>query len=416
MTTTKKLLSINKYHYRRGGAEAVYFDHAALFESLGWQNAFFSMQHPKNEPCEQQQYFVEEIELGHLYGFWEKTRKAAKIVYSFEARARLAALLDDYAPDIAHVHSAYHQISPSILSLLKERGIPVVLTAHDLKILCPAYTMLSNGSVCEACKGGKVWNVATRKCIKGSATLSSLIALEAMVHGALKSYRHNVNRVVTPSRFYRDKFVEWGWPESQLLYVPNYVDASQFEPEYSAGDYFFYFGRLVRDKGVHTLIRAAADADVPLLIAGTGPHTDEFKALAAELGARVQFLGFRSGDDLHDLIKKARAVVLPSEWYENAPISLLEAYAFGTPVIGADIGGIPEMINTGETGWLFESGSIESLSEALDTVNRMSAADLEDAGRAARQHVEQHYNPAVYRESMQQLYSELLTGHTHPAS
>jgi len=407
MTTTGKLLSINKYHYRRGGAEAVYFDHAALFESLGWENAFFSMQHPKNKPCAQQEYFVEEIELGHQYGLREKISKAAKIVYSFEARSRLAALLDEFSPDIAHVHSAYHQISPSILSLLKQRGIPVVLTAHDLKILCPAYTMLSNGSVCEACKGGKVWNVATRRCIKGSVALSSLIALEAMVHGVLKSYSGNVDRVVTPSRFYRDKFIEWGWSADQLLYVPNYVDASQFEPEYGGGDYFFYFGRLVRDKGVHTLIRAAADADVTLLIAGTGPHADEFRELATELRARVEFLGFRSGNDLHNLIRNARAVVLPSEWYENAPISLLEAYAFGTPVIGADIGGIPEMISAGETGWLFESGSTESLASALGKVIHLSDAELESAGRAARQHVEQHYTPAIYRESMQQLYSEL---------
>ena len=409
MKSAGKLLSINKYHYRRGGAEAVYFDHAALFESLGWDNAFFSMQHPKNEPCAQQKYFVEEIELGHLYGIREKISKAAKIVYSFEARAKLSALLDDFSPDIAHVHSAYHQISPSILSLLRQRGVPVVLTAHDLKILCPAYTMLSNGSVCEACKGGKVWNVATRRCIKGSVSLSSLIALEAMVHGVLKSYGNNVDRVVTPSRFYRDKFIEWGWPPSQLLYVPNYVDAAQFEPEYGGGDYFFYFGRLVRDKGVHTLIRAAANADVPLLIAGTGPHADEFKELATQLQARVEFLGFRSGDDLHKLIRDARAVVLPSEWYENAPISLLEAYAFGTPVVGADIGGIPEMISAGETGWLFESGSTGSLADALNKVNHLSDADLESAGRAARLHVEQHYTPAIYRDSMQQLYSELLS-------
>jgi glycosyltransferase involved in cell wall biosynthesis len=407
MATTGKLLSINKYHYRRGGAEAVYFDHAALFESLGWENAFFSMQHPKNEPCDQQEYFVEEIELGHLYGLQEKITKAAKIVYSFEARSKLAALLQEFSPDIAHVHSVYHQISPSILPLLKQRGIPVVLTAHDLKILCPAYTMLSNGRVCEACKGGKVWNVAMRKCIKGSVALSSLIALEAMVHGALKSYSSNVDRVVTPSRFYRDKFIEWGWPASQLLYVPNYVDASQFEPEYGRGEYFFYFGRLVRDKGVHTLIRSAADADVPLLIAGTGPHVAEFKELAANLGARVKFLGFRSGDGLHDLIRNARAVVLPSEWYENAPISLLEAYAFGTPVIGADIGGIPEMISAGETGWLFESGSTESLIQVLNKVNQLSEGELAAAGRAARHHVERHYTPAIYQESMQQLYSEL---------
>ena len=227
MSNPGKLLSINNYHYRRGGAEAVYFNHAALFSELGWDTAFFAMHHPKNRDSAQQEFFVDEIELGREKGFLHKLVLAPKIVYSLEARRKLGALLDNFSADIAHIHSVYHHISPSVLSLLKQRGVPVVLTAHDLKLLCPAYTMLSNGKVCEDCLGGKTWNVTRKRCIKGSTALSLLVGIEAFVHGLLKSYGDNVAKIIAPSQFYRDKFVEWGWPEQQLQYIPNYVESGQ---------------------------------------------------------------------------------------------------------------------------------------------------------------------------------------------
>jgi len=408
VSTPARLLSINNYHYRRGGAEAVYFDHDQLFRELGWDTAFFSMQHDKNVASEWSAYFVDEIELGRDYGLLNKLAMAPKIIYSLEARRKLGDLLECFLPDIAHVHSVYHHISPAVLPLLRDRGVPVVLTAHDLKLLCPAYTMLSQGAVCEACRPNRVWNVAKRRCIKGSLPLSALIGIESAVHRLLDIYGRHVDRVVAPSRFYRDKFIEWGWPEQQVTYIPNYVQVGEFAPRFVAGDYFLYFGRLVRDKGVQTLITAAAEASVPLKIAGTGPHADEFKQLAAALNAEIEFLGFCAGDALHTLIRDARAVVLPSEWYENAPISVLEAYALGTPVLGADIGGIPEMLEPDVTGWLFPSGDAGVLAERLRAVAALPAEHLEASGRAARARVELHYTPTVYSEAMQALYAELL--------
>jgi glycosyltransferase involved in cell wall biosynthesis len=403
----QRLLSINNYHYRRGGAEAVYFDHDALFRSLGWETAFFSMQHPKNEPSDYSRFFVDEIELGHDYSLFSKLAMAPKIIYSREARRKLAALLDAFPADVAHVHSVYHHISPAILPLLHERDIPVVLTAHDLKLLCPAYTMLSNGEICEACKPNKVWNVAAKRCIKGSLPLSALIGIESGVHRLLNIYGKNVARVVAPSRFYRDKFIEWGWPAAQVEYIPNYVNVEQFSPAFKPADYFLYFGRLVKDKGVHTLIAASAQAGVKLKVAGTGPHADEFAKLAVDLNADVEFLGFRSGAELHALIRDARAVVLPSEWYENAPISVLEAYALGTPVIGADIGGIPEMIDRDQTGWLFASGATDELAAALQRAAALPVDAYEAMGRSARARVEADYTAAVYTQAMRQLYKAL---------
>lgn len=403
-----QLLSINSYHYRRGGSDAVYFDHAALFESQGWRNAFFSMRHACNLPSEWERHFIDELEFGQDYGLLQKLRMAGKVVYSFEAQRRLRGLLAEFRPDVAHLHCIYHHHSPSILSVLKDAGVPMVLTAHDLKIACPAYKMLNRGGVCERCKTGSVLNVVTHRCVRDSLAASAIVAVESALHrpgGWLDSWRRHLDRVVCPSRFYVEKLVEWGWPRERLRHIPNVVDATAFEPDFRPGDGLLYFGRLAPEKGLSTLLRAAAKARVPLKIAGSGPEDEALRRLNDELGRPAEFLGFRSGADLHTLIRGARAVVLPSEWYENAPMSVLEAYALGKPVLGADIGGIPELIEPGRTGWIFKSGDVDALAEAIARVQ--ATTDLEAMGRAAREQVLTRFNRDRYLQSMLALYAEL---------
>lgn len=409
-TPMPKLLNVNSYHYRRGGSDAVYFDHAALLASQGWDNGFFSMQHPKNEATPWSRYFIDELEFGHSYSLRQKLAMAAKVVYSFEAQRKLRALLQDFPADVAHLHCIYHHLSPSILPVLREAGVPVVLTAHDLKIACPAYKMLNAGGVCERCKTGSVLNVIKHRCVRDSLGASAIVAVESGLHGLrgpLDSYRRHVSRVVAPSRFYVEKLVEWGWPREQLCYIPNYVDAAVFEPQYEPGDYLLYFGRLAPEKGVATLLRAAAQSGVALKLAGTGPEDEALRRLAAELGVDAQFLGFQSGAALHALIRGARAVVLPSEWYENAPMSVLESFAFGKPVLGAQIGGIPEMIEAGLSGWTFASGDVAALVERLREIRATPDVRIAEMGRAARATVAQRFHRAGYLQQMLALYAEL---------
>jgi glycosyltransferase involved in cell wall biosynthesis len=223
----------------------------------------------------------------------------------------------------------------------------------------------------------------------------------------MQIYRKHLAKVVVPSRFFLEKFVEWGWSRDQFAYIPNYIDALQFSPNPEPGSFFLYLGRLAPEKGLATLMRAAKLARVKLKVAGSGPLESELHALQGELDGDVEFLGFRSGEDLHALIREARAVVLPSEWYENAPMSVLESFASGTPVIGAGIGGIPELIEDGETGWCFESGNISELTEALRAVQQMPNSAVEQIGKAARALVEQRFNPEGYVSSMLTLYSSL---------
>lgn len=398
------MLAINNYYYRRGGAEAVFFEQNRLFEELGWQVVPFAMRHEENLPSDWDRFFVDEIEFGKNYSFFQQARLAQKVIYSFEARRQVNRLIENARPELAHAHNVYHHLSPSIFGALAANEIPTFLTLHDLKIACPAYKMLAHDGLCERCKGGAIWNVVQNRCVKNSLPLSAVVMLEAAAHRVLGSYSKGVTRFIVPSRFYLEKFVEWGWPRERFVHIPNSVDVQALLPSGAPGKAFVFFGRLAPEKGLLTLVRAAALARVKVLIVGSGPEEEKLRNLVHEIGADVEFLGHRTGERLFGLIRSARAVVLPSEWYENAPVSVMEAYALQRPVIGANIGGIPELIRHGETGWIFQSGDIEGLAKAMSHVAGLSDSAVLKMGASGRAWMESEFSPALYREKLLNLY------------
>ncbi len=402
-----KLLSINSYHYRRGGAEVVFLEHNRLFGEIGWQVVPFAMHHPKNLPTEWESNFADEIEFGEKYSLWQKMVMASKVIYSFEARQKISRLIKIVQPDIAHAHNVYHHLSPSFFSVLKAQNIPTVMTLHDLKLACPAYKMLTYDGICERCKGGSIWNVVKHKCVKNSGVLSTVIMLETLVHRLLGCYSKGVDRFVVPSRFYLEKMVEWGWQRDQFTYIPNFVDVDHLLPSGEPGEAFVYFGRLGPEKGLSTFVRAVASANVKGWIVGTGPEEEMLRRLVNETEADVEFLGYRSGESLFNTIRDARAVVLPSEWYENAPMSIMEAYALERPVIGANIGGIPELIREGETGALFSSGNADDLAECMRRFSIMSKENILSMGKVGRIWMMQDFTTVRYRERILELYRDL---------
>ncbi|WP_162233488.1 MULTISPECIES: glycosyltransferase [unclassified Sphingomonas] len=402
-----KLLSINSYHYRRGGSDAVYLDHARLFTGNGWENRFFSMKHPRNLPTEDDRHFIELVDSEYASGAAAKLNVALRTIYNPDSVTKVRRILGEYRPDVAHIHCAYHHITPSILPVLTDHGVPIVITAHDLKILCPAYKMMNAGGICERCKTGSVWNVASHRCVKDSLGASLIVGAEAALYRRMDSYRKHVALVVSPSKFYRDKFLEWGWPEDRIAHVPNFsapVDA-RFIQDYSAP--ITYFGRLAPEKGLSTLVRAAAAASVPVEIIGSGPSLPEISALIASLNAPVVLRGRLDGDALWDAVGRARAIVLPSEWYENGPMSVLEAFYLERPVLGADIGGIPEMIADADGGWLFESGNVTALAQALRTVDDTGTAQLAERGRSGSAYARVVHSSERYFDSVARLYAGL---------
>ena len=402
------LLSINNYYYARGGAEVLFMQHNGMLAAAGWSVVPFCMRNDNNQPTPWSYEFVEEIELDDWHdGPATKLRKGVKAVYSLEARAKVKDLLDRVAPDVCHAHNVYHHLSPSILAVIHGRGVPLVMTLHDLKLACPAYSMLARDGVCERCRGGRLFNVLTQRCMKGSALLSLLVMFESYLHRFLGSYVDNVDRFLVPSRFYLEKFVEWGFDRAQFRYLPNFVDSQRYEPAFEPGRRFAYVGRLSREKGVATLIEAAALAGVPLDIVGTGRAEHGLRALAEQRSADVRFHGYQSGQALHAAIAGARAVVVPSEWYENAPLTVLEAYALGKPVIASAIGGLPELVEEGETGWTFEPGSAEALAERLALVAALDDTGVERVGKSARRRVVRDFGPERYLDGIRDVYCEL---------
>jgi glycosyltransferase involved in cell wall biosynthesis len=411
LTTTGKpghLLSVNAFHYRRGGADNVYFEHARLAQEWGWETSFFSMHHAENLPSPDAVHFAEEIDYTRSGSLGKRLVQAGRVIYSFEAQRKLAGLLDTRSIDIAHVHNIYHHQSPSILVELKKRGIPTVLTAHDLKLACPAYTMLNATGICERCKGGRTWNVLRHQCIKGSFAASALIMVESSIHKAFNIYGRHLDKIVTPSRFYRDKLIEWGLSADQIVHIPNFIsDKPNLIPKIG-GDHILYFGRLSAEKGLATLIRAAAHSGVPVKLVGRGPQEAELRALVEELNAPVSFMGFQSGENLWALVDDARAIVLPSEWYENGPLSALEALQRGKGLIGANIGGIPEIVIEGETGWLFQSGNVDDLARALRLVLGLDNAHLAAIAQNCQKMVMEQFSEERYSRAMLDLYGDLL--------
>ena len=403
---TATLLSINNYYYPRGGAEVVFFRHNGMLNDAGFRVVPFAMNHRLNVGGSERSEFASELEYGgESDGLVTKIRKGLKAVYSFEARSKLARLIDRSAPDVCHAHNVYHHLSPSILGLVRARGIPLVMTLHDLKIACPAYSMLSHDGVCERCRDGRLYQVVTHRCMKGSLALSALVMVESYLHLLLGSYSRNVDRFLVPSRFYLHKLVDWGFPAERFEYVPNFVSAGSFEACYAPGTRFVYFGRLAREKGIATLIRAAAEAKVGVDVIGAGPDEPELRALAHD--GDVRFLGFMTGANLNAAVSSARAVVVPSEWYENAPLAVLEAAALGKPLIVARIGGLPELVIENTSGWSFVSGSVAELAATLRRVADLPDAEVAAAGMAARHHVEHEFSPRRYLERIRSVYSRL---------
>jgi glycosyltransferase involved in cell wall biosynthesis len=401
------LLSVNNYHYPRGGADAMYLAHGAAFETLGWRHAWFSMKHPRNRPTPWSEYFPEEIEFGHAYSPVERIGKAAASIWSIQAQQRLKALVRQFKPDVAHLHNIYHHLSPSILATLREAGIPTVMTAHDFKIACPNYRMYTQGQVCERCRGGNVANALVHRCVRDSVLASALVSVEALVHRSLRSWHRGPDLIVAPSQFVIDKMVSWGFDARRFVLIRNPVDATRIAPQPAPGKDFVYIGRLSVEKGLDCLIEAVRRSGVSLTVAGEGPLGDLMSQAVAASQGRIRWLGRLEADRVQELLRSARAVVVPSQWYENAPLSVLEAFAAAKPVIATQMGGLPEMVTHGKTGWLVPVAQPDALAGMLAAVQSLPDDQVSEVGRAAREFALTEHGWDRYLARMRALYQTL---------
>ena len=400
-----RILLVNKYFYRKGGAETYFFALAEGLRALGHEIAFFSMQHPNNEPSYWSKYVVSEKDyVGDISAF-KKVQEASTLIYSFEARRKFEALLEEFKPDVIHMNNVHRQLTLSILDApyLKKHHVPVVYTAHDYILLCPAYTMVNGrGEVCDACLDKHFIHATKNVCVKGSRIKSALATMEAEFLKFHHAYS-KIDLIIAPSQFMRSKLDEGGFAgktvamqnfltDSQMAMGARVANTHKFEDaQAGARPYFLFFGRLSKEKGILTLVRAflqaaglvGGNADAQsddqsaqvlpvtwdLHIVGDGPERGAIEQLIASAGpqaaSRIHLLGYKSGEELQREVGNARFSVLSSEWRENMPYSGLESLAAQTPIIGAKIGGIPELVEESRTGFTFESGNIADLKDGL---------------------------------------------------
>ena len=404
-----RILHVNKFLYRRGGAEGYMLDVAALQRAAGHEVAHFGMAHPQNEPMPYAAHFPSHVEFEPApSGAAGKVRGMGRMMWSRSARRGVEAVLDDFRPDVVHLHNIYHQLSPSVLAPIRDRALPAVMTLHDYKLACPTYRFLDHGRPCEACLTHRFWEPLRRRCNAGSLAASAVNAVELSVHTLTGAYAP-VGIFACPSRFLEAKMRQGRVFPDRLRWNPNFVDVNGIRVATEPGKgRVAYAGRLSDEKGVDTLIAAvAATPGLEVDIAGEGPIRPSLEAQAAELGvaARVRFLGRLGLPAVHDLLRASSVAVCPSRWYENMPLAILEAFACGVPVVGTGLGGIPELIEPGVDGAIVPPNDARALGAALRDLadDPVRAHALGAAGRAK---VERDFSSDAHLERLWRLYDE----------
>lgn len=402
-----KVLQIDKYFYLKGGAETVFFNTIDLLEENGHQVIPFCLNSIKNRTSVYNKYFVNYPELSES-SILTKIKKAPAFLYNLESAKKIEQLILKEKPDIAHIHLLFNGISVSILPILRKYKIPIIMTAHDYRLICPAYTF-TNGKqeLCEKCKESKqYWKCITNKCSKGNLPNSILLSLDTYFRESFYPPVELIDKFIFVSKFSQNKHVE-----ANEIYEKKSAHLYNFTPivkdcNIIKEKYLLYFGRISEEKGISTLIKAMkAFPDIQLKIAGTGPLLQELSRNKAD---NITFLGFKEGQELKELISKAAFVVVPSEWYENNPLTIIESMTLGTPVIGSNIGGIPELINKNVTGYLFSPGSVNELTEAIKSAITLNSEKYQQMVEATQHYAFNNFSKKAHYVRLMDIYKSTI--------
>lgn len=386
-----RVLIANKFYYRRGGDCVCAIELEKLLKAKGHQVAFFSMQHPDNLPSVYSKYFPSEVSFTPGFGMVEAFMRP---LGTKEVAEKFSALIDDFNPDVVHLNNIHTQLSPIIARIAHEKGIKVVWTIHDYKLLCPRYDCLRNGkTICELCFKDK-FNVIRHCCMKNSFIASLLAYLEARKWNKEKLSLYS-DAFICPSEFMGEKMIQGGFNKEQIHVVCNFVNTESCVRNYKEkADYYCYIGRLSHEKGINTLISAAERLSYKLKIIGGGPMMEDLKDKIKD--TNIELVGYKSWDEIKKIVGKARFTVVPSEWYENNPMSVIESKCLGTPVLGASIGGIPELIETDISGMLFESRNISDLEQKIRAMwNTVFDYEKIAVSSQVKYNAEQYYNKII---------------------
>ena len=405
-----RVLHVNKFLYRRGGAEGYLLDLAALQRGAGHDVDVWGMSHPDNDsPLPLGDTFASYVELEPPPGGVAALGAAARMVWSRSARRGLAAALERFRPDIVHCHNIYHQLSPSVLAATRAAGVPVVMTLHDYKLACPSYQMLDHGRPCDACVGHSTLPAVRKRCKGGSLAASSLLALESGIHRLTGAY-DGVDAFVSPSAFLAGVMARAGLDQERLHVVPHFVLAEGTPRAADAADRgaagVVFAGRLSHEKGVDTLVEAAAAApEVAVHIAGDGPERPALERLAAQRQvSNVTFHGRLAKAELQRLVATSAATVVPSRWYENQPMTILESYAAAVPAVVTSLGGSPELVRDGVDGLVVPPDDPAALAAAISGL-AADPARSRAMGRAGQERLLTRHDPQRHLAALDAIYA-----------
>jgi glycosyltransferase involved in cell wall biosynthesis len=355
----KRVLLVNKFYYPRGGDCIAVLATEHLLMDRGHETALFCMNYSENLPSQWSGYFPDEISFagGGVAG---KMKAAARLFRDNDVAKRFERIMNDFRPDVVHLHNIHSYLSPVVAQIAADKGVRVVWTMHDYKLLCPSYSCLRNGKPCELCLTD-ISNVFRKRCMKNSRAASLLAWMEASFW-TKKRLARLTDTFISPSSFLKNKMIAAGFQPEQISVLPNFMHAPALMDE-DREDYYCYAGRLSEEKGVKSLLDAAKQIPYTLKVIGGGALLDKYRKEYPQ--THIEFLGQMPHRELLQILRKAQFSVLPSVCYENNPLGIIESLSMGVPVLGSRIGGIPEMIEEGVNGELFTPGDVDELKSKI---------------------------------------------------
>jgi len=409
----EKVLLINNCHYRRGGADVVYLNTGELLRKNGHQVIFFSTKSDQNEATRFSEYFINDINPLKI-GFIKQILSTPRRLYSLMAKRNLERLIKDTKPDLAHIHLYKGSLTASILPVLKKNKIPTVITLHDFSLLCPRNLFLDGyNNICQKClTTSNPFNCVINRCNRRNIFFSVISYIEFEINNKVFKPESYFDRIISVSKFNLEKHTNRKGLLKKFVQIYNFSPEINNEvPNHIKGNYFFSYGRLSIEKGFTTLAKAwtRLDTHFKLIIAGEGNMKTEIsRIIQSNNNNNIDLLGFKSGKELNELIKNASYIIVPSECYENNPMTIIEGYSLGKPVIASNIGGITEIIQEGKTGFLFEFKNMDDLALKVRFADSLSVNDYEVLSKNARNFAIENFSEESHYKKLIKTYTEVI--------
>ena len=410
-----RILLVNYRYFISGGPEKYMFNIKKMLEDNGHEVIPFSIHSNKNIETEYSKYFVEPIG-GRDATYFDEVKKTPKSIwqmltrsiYSREVEKAIKKEINDVKPDLVYIIHFVNKLSPSVITGAKKMGIPVVLRLSDYFLLCPRFDFVYDKKLCEECLTKGYMTCIKKRCVKGSLFASTIRVFSMKVHKAIKIYKY-VDAFITPSEFLKKKLIQNGFDASKITCIPTFTSSKTEIGKPQVGNYGLYFGRITEEKGVDTVVKAYEMMPERLLKIMGDDTTDEAVRLKGYIEEKnienIEFIGFKAGEELENVIKGARFTLIPSIWYDNLPNTALESFQYSKPVIASNIGSLPELVEDGINGYLFEPGNVYALINAVEKMDNNEVVIRMGAESKAR--LEDKFAPQSHYNRLTRIFNEL---------